>query len=54
VGQGKGYQGGGWSEKGLVPGNGGEDTLKDWLGWSKGRQYSQEKGGLVMVDSAKL
>ncbi|KAH7413946.1 CoA-transferase family III domain-containing protein [Phaeosphaeria sp. MPI-PUGE-AT-0046c] len=54
VGQGKGHHGGGWSEKGLVPGNGGEDTLKDWLGWSKGRQYSQEKGGLVLVDSAKL
>lgn len=54
VGQGKGYEGGGWSEKGLIPGDGGEETLKEWMGWSKGKQYSEEKGGLVVVDSAKL
>jgi alpha-methylacyl-CoA racemase len=54
VGQGKGYEGSGWSEKGLKPGTGGEETLKEWLGWSKGKQYDEEKGGLVVQDSAKL
>jgi alpha-methylacyl-CoA racemase len=54
VGQGKGHEGSGWSEKGLIPGHGGEETLKEWLGWSKGKQYVEEKGGLVWVDGAKL
>jgi alpha-methylacyl-CoA racemase len=54
VGQGKGHEGSGWSEKGLLPGKGGEETLKEWLGWSKGKQYGEEKGGLVWVDGAKL
>jgi alpha-methylacyl-CoA racemase len=46
--------GSGWREEGLRPGNGGEETLKQWLGWSKGRQYTEEKGGLVWQDAAKL
>ncbi|KAF2024126.1 hypothetical protein EK21DRAFT_94345 [Setomelanomma holmii] len=54
VGQGIGVEGSGWSEKGLRPGDGGEETLKTWLGWSKGRQYTEEKGGLVWQDTAKL
>jgi alpha-methylacyl-CoA racemase len=54
VGQGKGYEGSGWSEKGLMPGQGGENTLKEWVGWSKGKQYGEEKGGLVWFDGAKL
>jgi alpha-methylacyl-CoA racemase len=47
VGQGKGWQG-------LMPGTGGEETLKTWLGWKKGKDYTEEKGGLVVQDSAKL
>jgi alpha-methylacyl-CoA racemase len=54
VGQGKGWKGSGWSETGLMPGKGGEETLKEWLGWSKGRQYVEEKGGLAWSDGAKL
>jgi alpha-methylacyl-CoA racemase len=54
VGQGKGCEGSGWSEKGLIPGKGGENTLKEWLGWSNGKQYGEEKGGLVLIESAKL
>jgi alpha-methylacyl-CoA racemase len=54
VGQGVGVEGSGWREEGLRPGNGGEETLKQWLGWSKGRQYTEEKGGLVWQDAAKL
>ncbi|KAH7067950.1 CoA-transferase family III domain-containing protein [Paraphoma chrysanthemicola] len=54
VGQGTGVEGSGWSEKGLKAGDGGEETLKQWLGWSKGKQYSEEQGVLVWQDSAKL
>jgi alpha-methylacyl-CoA racemase len=54
VGQGIGVEGSGWSEKGLVPGEGGEETLAQWLGWRRGGQYEVEGGGLVLRDSAKL
>ncbi|KAJ4377196.1 hypothetical protein N0V83_000019 [Neocucurbitaria cava] len=54
VGQGIGVNGGGWSSEGLRPGEGGEETLGAWLGWKKGRQYTEEKGGLVWKDSANL
>ncbi|KAH8732020.1 CoA-transferase family III domain-containing protein [Phaeosphaeriaceae sp. PMI808] len=54
VGQGVGVEGSGWIESGLTPGDGGEETLKQWLGWSKGKQYVEEKGGLVWRDEAKL
>jgi alpha-methylacyl-CoA racemase len=54
AGQGIGWEGSGWSEKGLEPGAGGEETLGRWLGWSKGRQYDVENEGLVLKDTAKL
>ncbi|KAF2826616.1 CoA-transferase family III [Ophiobolus disseminans] len=54
TGQGKGVRGSGWSEEGLRAGEEGEETLKAWVGWSKGRQYGVEKGGMVWLDSAKL
>ncbi|PGH27183.1 hypothetical protein AJ80_01140 [Polytolypa hystricis UAMH7299] len=38
---------GGWSEKGLSPGQGGEETLKSWLGWERGRQFDVANGALV-------
>ncbi|KAF1829238.1 alpha-methylacyl-CoA racemase [Decorospora gaudefroyi] len=53
-GQGIGCEGSGWSEKGLKPGNGGEDTLGTWMGWTKGRHYIEENGGLVWKDAARL
>jgi alpha-methylacyl-CoA racemase len=46
--------GSGWSEKGLTPGEGGEETLAKWLGWRRGGVYEVEGGGLVLRDSAKL
>jgi alpha-methylacyl-CoA racemase len=49
-----GVEGSGWSEKGLRPGSGGEETLREWAGWRKGREYNEEKGGLVWRDDAKL
>lgn len=54
VGQGLGWEGNGWSEEGLKPGDGGEETLAQWLGWSRGRQYDVQGGGLVLKDNAKL
>lgn len=54
VGQGIGWRGSGWSEKGLTPGEGGEETLGRWMGWTKGRQYDVENSGLVLKDTAKL
>ena len=54
VGQGLGVEGSGWSEEGLKPGDGGEETLQRWLGWSRGRQYDVQGGGLVLKDNAKL
>ncbi|KAI7348394.1 hypothetical protein KC336_g22700 [Hortaea werneckii] len=49
-GQGIGVEGNGWSEKGLRPGEGGEDVLGQWMGWSKGSQYDVQDGGLVAVE----
>jgi alpha-methylacyl-CoA racemase len=54
VGQGIGVEGSGWSEKGLKPGSGGEDTLSTWMGWTKGRHYVEENGGLVWKSAARL
>ena len=54
VGQGIGLEGSGWNEKGLKPGEGGEETLGQWLGWARGRHYEEEKGGLVFKGTTKL
>ena len=46
---------GGWSSEGLVPGTGGEATLKTWLGWERGREFeAREDGALVGVLKSKL
>lgn len=49
-GQGIGVEGGGWTSKGLGPGEGGEEVLGTWMGWVKGRHYDVESGGLVALD----
>ena len=57
TGQGIGVEGDGWNEKGLSPGDGGEDVLATWMGWSRGRHYDLKDGGLEYVekgDRAKL
>jgi alpha-methylacyl-CoA racemase len=53
-GQGPGVEGEGWSSGGLSPSVGGEETLKEWLGWKRGQQFDVVDGGLVLRDSAKL
>lgn len=47
---------GGWTGGGLAPGDGGEETLKSWLGWQRGRDFEMQNGTLVEVGkaSAKL
>ena len=43
-----------WKSEGLKPGTGGEDLLKEWLGWKRGKDYKVEQGGLVKLDTSKL
>ncbi|KAH8697517.1 alpha-methylacyl-CoA racemase [Talaromyces proteolyticus] len=45
---------GGWTPSTLYPGQGGETTLKEWLGWKRNRNYSVVDGGLVKVEGSKL
>jgi alpha-methylacyl-CoA racemase len=45
----------GYGGKALRPGEGGEETLKAWMGWKKGREYRQEgTGALVSTEKSKL
>ncbi|KAI6782952.1 Isopenicillin N epimerase component-like protein [Emericellopsis cladophorae] len=53
-GQGNGVQGDGYTGFALGAGEGGEETLKQWAGWVRGREYDVEKGGLVLKDKARL
>ncbi|KAK4193109.1 putative alpha-methylacyl racemase [Podospora australis] len=48
LGQGEGVEGEGYQGQPLLPGQGGEETLKEWLGWVKGEQFDVEDGGLVL------
>lgn len=53
-GQGPGVEGDGYVGRAMVPGENGDETLKSWLGWEKGRDFDIEKGGLVLKAAAKL
>jgi alpha-methylacyl-CoA racemase len=53
-GQGLGVRGSGYNEYGLIPGEGGEETLNKWLGWKRGIQYDFEAGGLILRTGSKL
>ena len=43
-----------WNLKGLSPSFGGEDTLRAWFGWTRGKDYDVEGGGLVKRSKANL
>lgn len=44
-----------WEGKALRPGEGGEDALKEWVGWSKGRDYDVDsKGALLKKERSRL
>lgn len=49
-GQGEGIEGGGYVGFPLAPGEGGEQVLKQWLGWSRGQEFDVKNGGLVLAD----
>ena len=43
--------GGAYHGQGLIPGDRGENTLKEWMGWTKGKQYDIVDGGGVLLDN---
>ncbi len=49
-GQGRGVDGNGWRSDGLVPGKGGEEVLKSWMGWRKGVEYREVGVGCELFD----
>ncbi|RSM01723.1 hypothetical protein CDV31_011246 [Fusarium ambrosium] len=53
-GQGPGVPGEGYAPKFVTPGEGGEDTLRGWMGWESGREYELHEGGLVLKETSKL
>ncbi|KAI1501115.1 CoA-transferase family III domain-containing protein [Biscogniauxia marginata] len=53
-GQGSGVPGNGYMPSVLYPGQGGEEALKEWFGWSKGKDFDVERGGLVLKEVSKL
>ncbi|GIC90010.1 CaiB/BaiF CoA transferase family protein [Aspergillus udagawae] len=45
---------GGWTGGGLLPGTGGQETLKAWMGWEKGRDFDvRGDGALVWIEGGK-
>ncbi|KAF7866818.1 hypothetical protein EAF04_005660 [Stromatinia cepivora] len=54
IGQGPGIEGGSYTGKPLYPGEGGEITLNQWLGWKRGENYDVENGGLIGKKHSKL
>ncbi|KAI1074161.1 alpha-methylacyl-CoA racemase [Whalleya microplaca] len=53
-GQGPGVVGRGYAGEGLSAGQGGEEALSKWFGWSKGKDFDVEKSGLVLIQKPKL
>ncbi|PSR80115.1 putative alpha-methylacyl-CoA racemase [Coniella lustricola] len=54
-GQGPGVQGDGYVGQLLLPGEGGQDTLKHWLGWKKGVHFDvHDDGSFVLKTTSKL
>ncbi|KAI0537783.1 CoA-transferase family III domain-containing protein [Xylaria digitata] len=53
-GQGAGVPGSGYETLPLRLGEGGEEALKNWFGFSKGQDFDVERGGLVLKAKPKL
>jgi alpha-methylacyl-CoA racemase len=44
-----------YTGKALRPGEGGEEALKQWMGWRKGKEYNEDSNGaLVVASKSKL
>ncbi|KAJ5796880.1 uncharacterized protein N7518_005420 [Penicillium psychrosexuale] len=44
---------GGWSGGGLLPGDGGVDTLRGWVGWKQGKDFEVRKDGAFVAVNGK-
>ncbi|KAE8349641.1 CoA-transferase family III domain-containing protein [Aspergillus coremiiformis] len=44
---------GGWTGGGLIPGTGGQETLKAWLGWKEGREYDVRLDGVLEMKTVE-
>lgn len=53
-GQGSGVPGGGYVGQLLSPGEGAEDALSNWFGWTKGKDFYIENGGVVLKPKSKI
>jgi alpha-methylacyl-CoA racemase len=53
-GQGAGVSGGGYEGSALGAGAGGEETIRAWTGWARGRDFDVVKGGLVLKNRSRL
>jgi alpha-methylacyl-CoA racemase len=53
-GQGVGIPGCGYAGRPLKPGEGGEAILGGWLGWTKGREFDERDGGLILRGRSRL
>ncbi|TGJ79615.1 hypothetical protein E0Z10_g9149 [Xylaria hypoxylon] len=53
-GQGAGVPGSGYEVFQLGLGEGGEEALKNWFGFSKRRDFDVERGGLILITKPKL
>ncbi|OTA67405.1 alpha-methylacyl-CoA racemase [Hypoxylon sp. EC38] len=53
-GQGSGVPGGGYVGQVLSPGEGGEDALSNWFGWTKGKDFYIENGSVVLKPKSKI
>lgn len=51
---GDGVNGDGWVEEGLRPGAGGEAVLKSWMGWTRGKEFDVQDGGLVLKEGRSV
>lgn len=44
-----------WESRGVIPGDGGEKMLREWLGWQVGREYGLDnRGAAVLISKSKL
>ncbi|KAI1458386.1 CoA-transferase family III [Annulohypoxylon moriforme] len=53
-GQGPGVTGNGYVGQLLSPGQGGEEALRNWFGWTKGKDFDIKNGGIVLKPKPKL
>ncbi|KAI9149203.1 Isopenicillin N epimerase component-like protein [Paramyrothecium foliicola] len=53
LGQGPGVVGDGYVPQRLKPGQGGEEQLREWVGWTRGANYDVSGGGLVLKGEGK-